>query len=223
MSVKHAKVKQTLTELRQEYWICKGRNFVRKLLRPCVTCRKLDGKSYSYPPPPPLTKLMFDDSRPFAVIGVDNCGPLFVRNIYRLSGVNMFKVWVVLFTCAASRGIVLDLVPDMGAGSFVRSLSRFISRRGCPSDVISDNGKNFIAELTQNHASNLNIEWHFNVPLAPWYGGFFERLIRTIKTHLKKQLHNARLNYDEMMTLLLEIELIVNNRPITYVYPNELQ
>ena len=132
---------------------------MRKLLRPCVACRKLDAKSYSYPPPPPLTKLRFDDSRPFAVIDVDNCDPLFVRNTYGLSSVNMFKAWVVLFTCAASRGIVLDLVPDMGTGSFVRSLSRFISRRFCPNDVISDNGNNFIAELTQNHASNLNIEW----------------------------------------------------------------
>ena len=221
--VKHARVKQTLTELRQEYWVCKGRSFVRKLLRMCVTCKKLSGKPYSYPAPPPLTQLRLDDSRPFAVVGVDNCGPLFVRNIYGSSDVTMFKAWIVLFTCAASRGVVLDLVPDMGAGSFVRSLNRLVSRRGCPNDIISDNGRNFIAELTQNHASSLNIKWHFNIPLAPWYGGFFERLIRTVKGHLKKQLHNARLNYDEMMTVLLEIELIVNNRPITYVYPNELQ
>ena len=50
--VKHSKVKQTLTELRQEYWICRGRSFVTKLLRSCVTCNKLSGKPYLYPAPP---------------------------------------------------------------------------------------------------------------------------------------------------------------------------
>ena len=62
-----------------------------------------------------------------------------------------------------------------------------------------------------------------NLPLAPWHGGFFERLIRIVKDMLKKQLKNARLTYEELQTVLLEIERIVNNRPITYVYPAELE
>ncbi|XP_057294586.1 uncharacterized protein LOC130623107 [Hydractinia symbiolongicarpus] len=166
--VKHAEVSQKLTEIRQEYWISKGRSFVRKMLRPCVTCRKFLGKPYPYPSPPPLTKLRLNDSRTFAVIAVDNCGPLFVRNMYGADR-SMLKAWIVLFTCAASQGIVLDLVSDMSADSFIWSLELFLSRRGCPNDIISDNGRNFIARSTQNYATQYNIKWHFNLPLAPCF------------------------------------------------------
>ena len=77
-------------------------------------------------------------------------------------------------------------------------------------------------EGTQLFACDLNVKWHFNIPLAPWYGGFFERLIRTLKHYLKRQLSNARLTYEEVQTVLFEIEAIMNNRPITYLYPNDL-
>ena len=62
----------------------------------------------------------------------------------------LHKAWGTLYTCAASRGIVLYLVPDLSAETFTRSLSIFISQRGCPDHIISDNGRNCIAENTQN-------------------------------------------------------------------------
>ena len=60
----------------------------------------------------------------------------------------LFKAWVTLYTCAASRAVILDLTPHMDAHSFIRSFRRFLARRGCPSNVISDNGKNFVSEQT---------------------------------------------------------------------------
>ena len=128
-----------------------------------------------------------------------------------------------MYTCAASRGVVLDLVKYIGAGTFIKSFCRFVSRRGCPDQVVSDNGTNFKAIETQNFVANLGVKWNLNLTKAPWYGGFFERLIGMVKSQLKIQLGNAKLIIDELQTLLLEIERILNNRPITYDYPTELE
>ena len=219
--VKHMKTKQTLTELRQRFWICRGRNFVRQILHRCVTCRVLDTKSYEYPANiPPLTELRLNDHRAFYATGVDNFGPLYVISS---RGENPYKIWGTLYTCAASRGIVLDLVPETSAAAFTRSFDRFVARRGCPDHIISDNGSNFIANETQNYTTSKNVKWHWNLPLAPWHGGFFERMVRVVKSILKKELKTARLTYEELSTLFFQIEQIINNRPLTYIYPSTIE
>ena len=165
--------------IRQRFWINQARSYVRNILHKCRKCRKHHGKPYPYPDPPPLTELRLNDDRPFAVVGVDLCGPLYLKNVFGGDD-ELYKSWIVLFTCAASRGVVLDVVPGVDAKSFRRSFVRFMSRRGCPDDVISDNGTNFVAKETQLFACGLNVCWRFNLPLAPWYGEFFERMIRTL-------------------------------------------
>ena len=77
------------------------------------------------------------------------------------------KVWVTLYTCALTRNIILDIVPSLSAESFIRSFRCFMSRRGCPDNIISDNGKNFVSKDSQNFLSNLNVGWLFNLPLDP--------------------------------------------------------
>ncbi|XP_071043373.1 uncharacterized protein [Parasteatoda tepidariorum] len=70
-----------------------------------------------------------------------------------------------------------------------------------------------------------NIKWHFNPPTALWYGGWWERMIRTVKQLFKKSLGRACITYEELTTLLCECESVVNGRPLTYVSddPNELK
>ena len=58
---------------------------------------------------------------------------------------------------------------------------------------------------------------HLNVDRTPWWGGFFERLIQNTKRCLRKTLRNAKLNYDELHTVLVEVEGTLNSRPLTYV------
>ena len=220
--VKHLRVKSTLAEIRQNFWICRGRNFVRKILPSYTTCRKIKGKHYDYPPTPTLTSLRLNHVRAFYCTGIDNFGPVHLKNIYPTDN-RLHKAWVTLYTCAASRGVLLDLVPDPSSQLFIRSLIRFISRRGCPDHVISDNGKNFVAKDSQTFTSHRNIKWHFNLPLAPWHGEFFERMVHTVKSILKKELKNSRLNYEQMQTVLYEVERIVNNRPLTHTYPDNIE
>ena len=64
--------------------------------------------------------------------------------------------------------------------------------------------------------------WKFNLERAPWWGGFFERMVGCVKRCLRKVLGNARLTFDELCTVLVEVEGALNSRPLTYEY-NELE
>ena len=98
----------------------------------------------------------------------------------------MNKCYIVLYTCAASRGVILEMVRDASSVTFIDSLRRFIARRGCPQVILSDNGPAYTAKETQEFISERNITWKFNVAAAPWTGGFFERLVACVKTCVKK-------------------------------------
>lgn len=129
----------------------------------------------------------------------------------------MHKTYIALYTCASSRAVHLDLVPDNTSQSFVKSFKRFIGRRGTPSLVISDNGKTFKGAELKNFIAIKKIKWRFIVEKSPWWGGFYERLVRCVKRCLKKVLSNARLTYEELLTILIQIEGVLNSRPLTYV------
>ena len=95
--------------------------------------------------------------------------------------------------------------------------------------IISDNAKTFKAaekwlrrlhddQEVREHLESNRIDWRFNLERAPWWGGFYERLIGTAKRCLRKVLSNARLNSDEILTVLMELEATLNSRPLTYEY-----
>ncbi|XP_004211633.1 uncharacterized protein LOC101235323 [Hydra vulgaris] len=130
----------------------------------------------------------------------------------------MNKAWLFVTTCCSRRFLYLDLIPDCTAEACICGLRRFLSRFGAPFQFISDNGSNFSAEETQIFSSSRRIRWCFNVPAAPWCRGVIERMIRTTKRVLKKVLKTSRVIYEEMPTILTEIEVVVNNRPITFMY-----
>ena len=136
--VLHNGVKETLTELRSKFWIVKGRSVVKKIIHRCHVCKRHEGKPYSTIPPPPLPSYRVEEAPPFSFTGVDFAGPLYIKIADKTS-----KVWICLYTCCVVRAIHLDLVPDMSTAAFIRSLKRFIARRGLPSKMLSDNGKTF--------------------------------------------------------------------------------
>ena len=226
----HNGVKETLTELRSRFWILKGRSVVKQILHHCSICRRFEGKSYHAPPPPPLPSYRVQEAPPFTVTGVDFAGPLYIR------GPNgaQTKVWICLYTCCVVRAVHLDLVPDMSAQTFLRSFKRFTARRGLPSRVISDNGKTFKAAAktiqcvvghpdVKRYFFGLGVKWVFNIPKAPWWGGIFERMVKSTKRCLRKIIGQAKLSYDELLTALTEVEMVLNSRPLTYVSANDLE
>ena len=153
----------------------------------------------------------------FSNIGIDYAGPIFVKNNFG-NEKQVFKSYIVLLTCACTRGIHLELVPDMGASALIRALKRCQARRGSPQFVISDNGKTFKDSTLRSYTVENGTLWKFITERAPWFGGFFERLVQSVKRCLGKTLGNAKPTYEELNTHLIEVEGALNSRPLTYLY-----
>ena len=176
---------------------------------------------------PPLPRKRVNESSPFTYTGVDYFGPIYVK---ANSGTK--KVWVCLFTCLVVRSVHLELMQDMSTEEFLLGLRRFIARWGKPKQLISDNASQFklassVLEETwsatvrdsdvQSYVANEGIEWQFIVELAPWMGGFYERLIGVVKRCLRKTIGKLCLTSEQLRTLLAEAEAVVNSRPLVYV------
>ncbi|XP_068723841.1 uncharacterized protein [Montipora capricornis] len=140
LKVLHNGVRETLTELRSCFWVVKGRQAVKTVIRKCSVCKKIEGRSYAVPHSPPLPEFRLSDEFAFSRVGVDFAGPMYVRDIFAKGG-GMNKVYIALFTCATSRAVHLELVPSLTAESFIKALARFKGRRGTPTLIVSDNGK----------------------------------------------------------------------------------
>ena len=175
------------------------------------------------PDPAPLPQSRTQDLPPFTVSGVDFTGALYVQQ-----GRDEVKVYICLFTCATTRAIHLEVVTDLSTETFLLAFCRFTSRKGLPQIVISDNASTYLSaaeELNElfnsidiaNTLSKQGITWKFIPKRAPWYGGFWERLIGLTKSCLKKVLDRAHINLLTLQTLVVEIEAILNDRPLTYV------
>lgn len=130
----HNGVKETLTEVRFQFWLVQGRQFVRMILHRCVVCRKTEGKPFKGKPSPPLPECRVSQARPFQFVGV---------YIKPTGAQCKHKVWLCLFTCCTTSAVHLELAPNLNAFTFVRCFKRFTARRGIPSRVISDNAKTF--------------------------------------------------------------------------------
>ena len=216
----HNGVKETLTEIRSRYWVVKGRSLTRSLVHQCTTCRRYESAPFRGPPPPPLPEFRVKDDPAFTYTGVDFAGPVSVRK----GGVSSdnVKVWICVFTCLVTRAIHLDVVCDLSTETFLRCLKRFAARRGLPRKFLSDNGRIFQAAAkfiftvfkdlsVQEYLALQGSQWIFNVERAPWWGGVFERMVRSTKRCLRKMIGRASLTRDELLTAVVEIEAVINS------------
>lgn len=230
-SVKHSGIRDTLTTIRERFWILRGREAVKQTIKKCVICRKVDGTPYKSQPFPDLPSERVSEDPPFTHVGLDFAGPLFINEGNSDQG-DSKKVYICLFTCASTRAVHLELCRSLNVQEFLLAFRRFASRRGLPATLTSDNAKTFkssskeIRKITRSddvwrYLVNQRISWNFIIEKAPWWGGFWERLIRSIKRPLKKVLGRSTLNFEELRTVLVEIESVINARPITYVYDDQ--
>ena len=161
---------------------------MKNVLYHCAVCRRFNGRPYGYPVSRDLPKLRVNIDYAFSGVGIDHMGPLYCKSMYvnDLEDDEMHKCYGILYTCATTRGVVLDVVTDAHAGTLLLSLTRYISRRGCPKQVLTDNGPAFASSKAQLFAAQRNIKWIFNPEEGQWFGGFWERLVRSVKRCTKK-------------------------------------
>ena len=207
--VYHSGVECTLNKIRSRYWIIKGRQSVKTVLKSCVLCRVYQGRTLKPRPLANLPSYRICSEYSFQTTGIDYAGPLLVKEIYTADS-QMYKCYILLFTCATSRSVHLELIPDMSSQTLIRALKRFFSRKGFPSLFISDNFKTFKSAVLKTFLRENLVEWEFILELSSWWGGFYERLVKLVKDALRKVIKNAKLNYEELQTILIEIESTVS-------------
>jgi hypothetical protein len=230
----HAGPDYVLSVLREKFRLQQARRQIRKIIRTCTKakCTK----------PTPLTQQMapLPSSRtdgngiPFQHVSVDLFGPMYTKHMCDLENCpheQKTKVYCALFTCFQTRAIHLELINNQGTEEFLTALRKFVGRRGRPDMIFSDNATNFKSgakeirllyksinwkAITANGIEQ-KIEWLFNTEKAPFRNGIAERMVRSVKTPLRIILGSACLTFRQLEVLLIEVESIVNNRPLALV------
>ena len=215
----HCGLSQTLSVFRQFFWSPK----IRARLKSLILCRRQRAKTIPRPPPPPLPAERVQWKRPFSTVGVDHTGHFYCRDAFG----NRIKLYICLFICATTRAVHLEVVDNLSTISFILCLRRLAAAKGIPSLIISDNHKTFISgekflldlqedDEVQEFLREHRIQWRHQTPRFPWMGGYFERLVRTIKTCLSSAIARKLYNQEGFTTVVKEVENIVNSRPLTY-------
>lgn len=221
----HSGTERVFTEMRRKYWILRGRKAIKHHQRQCTDCRKWRGKP-EIPVMADLPSARLRLHKPaFYSTGVDCFGPYTVR-----VGRRNEKRWGVIFKCLTTRAVHLDLLSSMDTDAFLMALRRFVARRGKPYELLSDQGTNFRGgerELKEAFASlqpelqtqlaPQQIKFAFNPPSAPHFGGCWEREIRSLKRALEVTLGAQTVTEEVLMTVLIEVEEILNSKPLGYV------
>ncbi|XP_028966870.1 uncharacterized protein LOC100908309 [Galendromus occidentalis] len=204
-----------LHALRQRFLILSARREVNRAIHGCKVCARFKAKAAAEPMPP-LPAFRIEESPPFAVTGVDHAGPIYIKN----AAGEKTKSYILLFVCAVTRALRLELVADLSTYEFLLALRRFMSRNPSVKHIISDNARTFLKaekELKslfekakhpdcQSLLSKKGMKWSHSTERAPWHGAFWERLVQVVKRPLRKILGIHALPFRETETLLFEIE-----------------
>ena len=127
------------------------------------------------------------------------------------------------------RAVHIEVPQTLETDSFICAYQRFVSRRGKPKEIYSDNGTYFtgaerelreaLERLDQtkiyNSLRSNDLQWSFNPPEASHQGGIWERMVRSVRKILGALLKEQLVNDETLSTLLCEVERFLNDRPLT--------
>ncbi|XP_041633560.1 uncharacterized protein [Drosophila kikkawai] len=231
----HAGAQSLLAALRQRFWPIGGRKTVSAVINKCIQCFRLKPKLVEHIMAP-LPEDRVQPNRPFVISGVDFCGPFYSKSEVRNRPPT--KCYIAIFVCFVSKATHLEVVEDLSTQSFIAALKRFISLRGKPQTIWSDNATNFVGakneliELRQlflsdpqnmelwNSLTSMEIRWNFIPPRSPHFGGLWEAAVKSAKYHLVRVVGKSILTFHELRTLVCEISAILNSRPLCPISEN---
>lgn len=216
-----------LAHLRRQYWIIDGPKEIRQYVKRCNICFRFTAASEQQVMAA-LPAARITPSRPFQQTAMDYSGAVMIRSA-RGRGHHATKGYVAVFVCLCTKAVHIELVSDLTSKSFIAAYKRFISRRGVCSDLYSDNATNYVGAAaifcktekdmgfttdTINALCTMGTKWHFSPQLSPHFNGLAESAIRSVKHHIRRVLGTATLTYEEMLTVLTQIECCLNSRPL---------
>ena len=180
-----------------------------------------------------MPEFRFKEGYPFSSTGVDFAGPLFVKTVFGRE-IQVSKVYICLFTCESTRAIHIELTPSLTTQAFIQCLRRFVARRGFPELIISNNTKTFKAAATQlrkifidpdimSFLLKRKIQWKFNLEESPMVGVFFWTDDQEYQTLSVENAGKGSPDIWGALEVLTEVECILNSRPLTYLYPDDLE
>lgn len=200
-----------MTILRSGFWIIGARNAVKAVIRQCIICIRCQ-KAANDQIMGSIPKVQIAEALPFKNVGVDYAGPINIK-ASKLRTNKSHKAWIALFVCMCTKAVHIEVVTELKMEAYLAAFTRFVSRRGLPSDIYSDNAKTFVgadASLTRsfnkmlqestipNELANLNVQWHFIPPRS----GLWDACIKSMKKHLHRVLAITMLTYEEITTVL---------------------
>ena len=212
------------------YHIVGAKHLVKDISKSCVVCQK----SYARTTDQLMGQLppcRASPAPPFTATGADFAGPFTLRKGHTRKPV-WIKGYVCLFVCLTTKSIHLELVMDLSTESFIAALKRFVSRRGVPATLITDNGTNFVGarrelediykllsarssqESVSQYLLSHKIAWTHSPARSPHFGGIWEAGVKQMKALLYKHLGTQRLTSEEFYTVITEVEAILNSRPL---------
>jgi hypothetical protein len=222
--VMHGGVDQTHFHLRQAFWIISARQAIRKIIRHCFKCKRMNARR-GVQKMGNLPSGRLSNEPAFTHTGVDYCGPIDLK--YQPSSRASIKGYIIVFCCMSCRAIHLEATVSLRTEDFLMAFKRFLNIYGNPKVMYSDNATYFRradSELMENFnalnkvlpaaAEKFEFQWKYSVELASHTGGAWERLVGMVKTPLAKILGKADLYYVELVTILREIQGALNDRPL---------
>nr|CAI5846059.1 unnamed protein product [Callosobruchus analis] len=224
----HCGVQALLSNVRERYWPIAGRNVCKDVVRKCITCFKCKPRDLRYFIGD-LPEVRVNTFSVFSNVGTDFGGPFYVKD-RKTRGAKITKAYLCIFICMSTKAIHIELVSELTTEAFLATLKRFISRKGKPHSIFSDNGLNYVGannelkkiyeflSLQQENIANRlaveKIKWSFIPARSPTFGSIWEAGIKSVKHHIRRVIGNKALTFEEFATVLTQIEAVLNSRPL---------